>query len=124
MTSKVKACRVKDFIREKESVDLDLDRIREIVAEIAAVAEDHPGQNVMIDLRETELSVATMADVLEAAATADTFKALHAIKIAGVVPDETHRRFTAKRMQWVMQLKGIEYQVFTEPEAATEWLSQ
>ena len=62
MTARIKICSMQDILRVDESGDLELDRVREIVGEVAAAAAEHPGQNILIDARETRLSAATMGD--------------------------------------------------------------
>ena len=124
MAGKIKTCKVTDIIEATESGDLDLERVQQIVEKIGAVATENPGHNILLDLRNTELSAATMGDMLETAATADQFKALHEVKIAGIVPDESIRSFVAERMQGVMQLKGFDYRVFTDADEASEWLAE
>ena len=67
MSSDVKIYRLKDFIRKTESGDLSYDRIIEIVNEIAAIASFHSDHNVLLDFRETTVSIESMYEIMKIA---------------------------------------------------------
>lgn len=52
-----------------------------------------------------------------------SFKELHNMRIANLVPDDASRRFIANRVEGLMQDKGFAYKFFTDSEEATEWLN-
>ena len=123
MAAKIKTCKVKEILRKSESGELDQARVLELIEDIGELATAHPGHNLLLDLRDTELTSDAMGDIVEASMKADRIKALHGIKIAGVVPDEAIRNFIASRVEGLMQWKGMDYRVFNDLDEATAWLS-
>ena len=124
MAAKIKTCKVKEILRKSESGELDQARVLELIEDIGELATAHPGHNLLLDLRDTELISGAMGDIVEASMKADRIKALHGIKIAGVVPDEAIRSFIASRVEGMMQWKGMDYRVFNNLDKATAWLSE
>jgi hypothetical protein len=60
MLSGIKVYKVKDFIRKTETGNIDLKRSKQIVREIANAAGSHTDHNILIDLRETTVSVTSI----------------------------------------------------------------
>jgi hypothetical protein len=123
MAKSITVCNVCDLMRKTESGILDQRRLLEIVQELGEMATEHRGHNIQIDLRETQLTAGSMSDIVEAVMKAETFKELHEIKIANVVPDEASRLFIANRAEGLMQYRGFHYKVFTDPDVAIDWLT-
>ena len=124
MATKIKACKVREMIRKSESGELDQARVLKLIDEIGEVATAHPGHNLLFDLRDTELTSGAMGDIVEASMKARRIKALHGIKMAGVVPDEAIRSFIASRVEGMMQWKGMDNRVSNNLDEATAWLSE
>ena len=123
MAVSIKTCRMQDIVSDTESGELDQKRILEIVGKVAAAAADHPGHNVLLDMRETQLPDTSLGEIMEATLKAESFDALHNIKIASVMPNESMRVFLATRASGFLQVHGIDHQSFTDVEAAKVWLA-
>ena len=65
MLSGIKVYNVKDFIRKTETGNIDLNRSKQIVRDLANAAGSHTDHNILIDMRETTISVATIEDVMK-----------------------------------------------------------
>ena len=124
MSSDVKIYRLKDFIRKTESGDLSYDRIIEIVNEIAAIASFHSDHNVLLDFRETTVSIESMYEIMKIAMELSKITTLLRNKIANVIPSDTERIALAKKFEAALQLKGLQYKFFTDFENAIDWLSE
>jgi hypothetical protein len=122
--SGIKIYKVLDFIRKNESGELSQDRIREIIKEIGVAATFYPDHNILIDNRETTISYqVNMSDIMKAAIELSEFKHTLTNKIANIIPKDEKRVSIAEKTQAAIRIKGIEYKIFTEFEAAIEWLS-
>jgi len=65
MLSGIKVYNVKEFIRKTETGNVDLKRSKQIVRDLANAAGSHADHNILIDMRETTISVATIEDVMK-----------------------------------------------------------
>ena len=94
-----------------------------LVKQFADIAYHHPNHNILVDMRDTEVTSANITDMmkisLELANSLTDFRN----KIANVIPDNEERLRTAKRFHSCMVLKGFSYEIFTDFEKALEWLS-
>ena len=61
----MKIYRMKDFLRLTETGEIDVDRSKEIVRQLAVAAAFHADHNILLDLRETTIKEENMSDVLE-----------------------------------------------------------
>jgi hypothetical protein len=123
MPSELKIYKVKNFLRKNESGVLSKERSTEIINEIAAAAMFHPDHNILLDFRETEVSGASMLEILKLAVELDKFKDILTNKIANVIPANKDRISIATKFEAAVAMKGIDYKFFTDFEAAIEWLS-
>jgi hypothetical protein len=124
VASEIKIYKIADFIRKNESGELSQDRIREIVNEIGAIATFDPDYNILIDTRETTISYSVnMSDIMKTAIELSVFKNSLPNKIANIIPKDEKRVSIAEKTQAAIRIKGIEYKIFTEFEAAIDWLS-
>ena len=122
MVSGIKIYKIKDFIRQTETGEIDLQRSKKIIAELVKVAGNHADHNILIDLRETTVSITTLEDIIKVALEFGSFSsALN--KIANVIPDDKDRLSIANQIKSCMDIQGFEYQIFTDYENAIEWLS-
>ncbi len=124
MSPAIKIYQLKDFIRKNETGDLDYDRIVEIVHEIATAASFYSDHNILLDLRETTLSVDSMYEVMKVAMEFSQFKTAFKNKIANVIPNDIDRISMAKKAEAAFQIKSLQYKFFTDFEDAIEWLSE
>jgi len=124
MLSGIKAYKVKDFIRKTETGNIDLKRSKQIVRELAGAAGSHTDHNILIDLRETTVSVSNIVDILEVAREFGSSVSSFKNKIANIVPDDHERMVIAHRFKACMDLQGFEWEIFTDYESAIEWLSE
>ena len=123
MPSGIKIYKIKDFIRKTEPGDIDFDRSIQIVRELAAAAAFHTDHNILIDLRETTLTVDNMADVMKVAMEFGQLMSSFKNKIANVVPSDAERVSVAEKFEACMKIKKFQYRFFTDFEDAIEWLS-
>ena len=124
MLSGLKIYKVKDFIRKTETGNIDLERSKKIVRELAVAAGSHTDHNILIDLRETTVSAATIEDIMKIALEFGTYVSSFKNKIANIIPDDQDRMIIANRLKACMDIQGFEYEIFTDYESAIEWLSK
>jgi len=124
MLSGIKIYKVKDFIRKTETGNIDLERSKKIVRELAVAAGSHTDHNILIDLRETTVSAATIEDIMKIALEFGTYVSSFKNKIANIIPDDQDRMIIANRLKACMDIQGFEYEIFTDYESAIEWLSK
>ena len=124
MLSGIKVYKVKDFIRKTQSGNIDLKRSKEIVRELARAAQSRADHNILIDLRETTVSVTKIEDIMKIALEFGSYVSSFKNKIANIVPDDLERMLIANRFKACMDIQGFEYEIFTDYESAIEWLSE
>ena len=125
MLSGTKLYKVKDFIRKTETGDIDLERSKKIVRELAKVSGLRSNHNILIDLRETTVSpAASIEDLMKVALEFGSYVSNFKNKIANIIPGDQERMEIASRFKSCMVFQGFEYEVFTDYESAIEWLSQ
>jgi hypothetical protein len=124
MLSGIKIYKVKDFIRKTESGNIDLERSKKIVRELAMAAKTYTNHNILIDLRETTVSAASIEDIMKIALEFGTYISSFKNKIANIIPDDQKRMLIANRFKACMDIQGFEYEIFTDYESAIEWLSK
>jgi len=101
MVSGIKVYNVKDFVRTTQTGNIDLKRSKQLVRELVKVAGSHSDHNILIDLRETTVSVSNIVDILEVA-----------------------REFGSSVSSFKNNMQGFEWEIFTDYEGAIEWLSE
>ncbi len=124
MATEIKTYRIKDFIKLTKTGDIDLDRSRELIREIAGAAAYYDDHNILFDLRETVVAPASMSDLLQLAMDMALYESLFRNKIASVIPDDDARLVIAEKFKACLDIQGFEYDYFTDFEAAIEWLSE
>jgi len=124
MPSGVKVYQIKDFIRLSESGEIDLDKSIQMVREIAAVTAFNTDHNILLDLRGTKVSFASIEDAMKI-----TMEFVQCMppdfknKVANVIPNDAGRASWAKKLELCMNIQKINYKFFTEFEHAIEWLA-
>ena len=124
MVSGIKVYKVKDFVRTTQTGDIDIKRSKEIVGDLAKAAGSHADHNILIDMRETTVSVSNIVDILEVAREFGSSVSSFKNKIANIVPDDHDRMVIAHRFKACMDMQGFEYEIFNDYEGAIEWLSE
>jgi hypothetical protein len=124
MVSGIKVYNVKDFVRTTQTGNIDLKRSKQLVRELVKVAGSHSDHNILIDLRETTVSVSNIVDILEVAREFGSSVSSFKNKIANIVPDDHERMVIAHRFKACMDMQGFEWEIFTDYEGAIEWLSE
>ena len=124
MVSGIKIYNVKDFIRKTETGNIDLKRSKQIVRDLANAAGFHADHNILIDMRETTISVSSIEDVIKVALEFGSYVSSFKNKIANIVPDDHERMVIAHRFKACMDMQGFEWEIFTDYEGAIEWLSE
>ena len=123
MVSGIKIYKITDFIRKTETGKIDLRRSKQIIADLVEVAGNHVDHNLLIDLRETTVSITNLEDIITVALEFGSFSSAFKNKIANVIPDDKERLSIANQIKSCMDIQGFEYQFFTDYEDAIEWLS-
>jgi len=123
MSLGIKVYQIQDFIRKNEVGAIDSDRCSEIIQNLSTATSFHSDSNLLLDLRQTTVSVSSFDDM---AAIAEEF--IHVMpsfknKMAVLIPDEPERIHTAKKLELCMRKKNLTYKIFTVYESAIEWLS-
>ena len=123
--SGIKVYKVKDFIRNTETGNIDLKRSKQIARDLAKASRSRPNHNILVDLRETTVSPAeSIDDIMEVVFEFESHVSPFKNKIANIVPGDPERMIIATRFKACMDIQGFEYEVFTDYESAIEWLSQ
>ena len=124
MATEIKSYRIRDFIKLTETGEIDLDRSRDLIREVASAAAYYDDHNILFDLRDTVVKAASMSDLLQLAMDVALYKSLFRNKIASVIPDDGARLMIAENFKACLDIQGFEYNYFTDFEAAIEWLSE
>ena len=124
MLSEIKIYNVKDFVRTTQTGNIDIKRSKEIVIDLANAAGSHADHNILIDMRETSVSVSNIVDILEVAREFGSSVSSFKNKIANIVSDDHERMVIAHRFKACMDMQGFEYEIFNDYESAIEWLSE
>jgi hypothetical protein len=117
-----KIYQIENFIRKTEEGQLDIEKSKDIVRELALASSNHKDHNILIDLRETE-PLQTFADTLTVALEFALYKDMFTNKIAAVIPDSPDRIERAKFFKAGLKEDKYQLEYFTVFEKAIEWLS-
>jgi hypothetical protein len=123
MSLGIKMYHVQDFIRKNEEGHIDEERSLELVRDVCTAASFHVDCNMLIDLRETTVSIGSFDQM--ANLTQEFIRLMPSFKnkIAVIIPDEPERIKTGTKLEVCMRLKGVKYSLFTDYEKAMDWLS-
>ena len=66
-SARLKIYKMKDFLRLTESGEIDVNRSKEIVRQLAIAAAFHVDHNILLDLRGTAIKEESMGSALEVA---------------------------------------------------------
>lgn len=119
----IKKYTIRDFIRFTETGDIDLEKSKLLIKQLAAVDLFHPDCHILTDLRDTTVSVKDTGEILEIVLEFATYNSAFKNKIANLIPDIPERISSAKIFKAAMNLKGFDYDFFTRYEDAIDWLS-
>ncbi len=120
---KLKIYKIKDFIRLTETGEIDVERSKEIVFQLAVAASLHEDHNILLDMRDTTLPASNMGALMQVAIEFGRYKSAFKGKMANVLPDDEERLQTARQLKALMECQGLRYELFTNFEKAVEWLS-
>ncbi len=123
MARELKVYRINDFIKLTESGEIDKEKTMAIVRELAAVAQLHSHCNVLVDGRETTVAERSFSDAMKLVTEIVHYRPALPNRMATLVPDNPLRLHAAHLIEACLQLQGFKYKVFTEYEAAIEWLA-
>jgi hypothetical protein len=122
-SARMKIYKMKDLFRLTETGEIDVNRSKEIVRQLAAAAAFHVDHNILLDLRETAIKEESMKDILEVALEIARYKAAFKGKLANLLPGDEKRLSMAKQLKNLMLIEGFQYEIFTSFEEAVDWLS-
>ena len=89
---------------------------------MAATAGFHKEHNLLIDMRDTEISL-DLTDIMIVAIEFGIYRNLFKNKIAVIVPDNEERLKTAELFRVSLGIKGFDYNYFVDFEKAIDYLS-
>ncbi len=124
MPSSVAIYRLKDFVRITEKGDIDLERSKQIVHELAAAASFHQAHSILVDLRgSTERH--TIGDHMELALDLARYRSVFTGRMAFIFPNDPDRLSLARGFLACLDMVGYRFQVeiFTSFENAIDWLA-
>jgi hypothetical protein len=124
MALNIKVYTIKDLIWQSTSGNIDLTKSKEIVRELAVATLLHPDDNILIDLRKTTGSQASMADAMEIVSEFILQVGPFRNKIASIVPNDDDVISMTKYIGSCLTLQHYQYKTFTNFEDAFEWLSE
>ena len=123
MASKIQFYTADNFFRKNEFGEITYKKSREIVLELAAAAHFYPGQNIMVDLRETTLADDLCDKILDVVMECSNNRPFSFYgKIAAVVPNDEVRLNRSKQFEIGMRIQNFKYRYFTNYDHAVEWL--
>ena len=124
MPAEIKSYKINDFIRMKTSGTLDYDESVKLIRKLAKAAAYHEGHNILIDLRDTEVEWANLNEILKLTLEFTKLEVEFKNKLASIIPDNERRIAIAAQFKACMDIRGFDYEVFTDFEEAIEWLSE
>ena len=119
----IKKHKIRDFICLTESGDIDLEKSKQIIKQLATVGLFHPDCHILTDFRDATISVNDTGEILEVVFNFSSYLSEFKNKYANLIPDDTERISIAEINKAAMILKGIDYDFFTHYEDAIDWLS-
>lgn len=122
-SARVKIYKMKDFLRLTERGEIDVNRSKEIVRQLAVAAAFHVDHNILLDMRGTEVKEESMGSALEVALEIAHYKSAFTGKLANLLPADEKRLSMARQLKALMHIEGFQYEIFTSFEEAVEWLS-
>ncbi len=120
----IKIYKMKDIIRKDVTGDIDLEKSKKIIRNLARASLKFPRDNILIDLRGTTVSSGRMADAFPVASEFMNQFGRFENRIASIVPNDEERISLAKFLETCLTIKNYRYKVFTNFEEAIEWLSE
>jgi hypothetical protein len=123
MASETQIQKLKEFILVERRGAMDGDGAKQLITQLALVALLNPAKNLLLDLRNTTLTIENTGIVFNCAAEFARYKRNFRHKIANVIPDDEERVSIAKRLKALIDLETSQYQVFTRFEDALDWVA-
>ncbi len=121
MDKKFKIYKCLEFIKQTETGEIDIERSKNIVRELAIAAQSHSIRDIILDLRETE-TVLNFGDLLTVTSEFAEYPQATEGKIAVIIPREDHRIKNVEFLKNSMMIKGLTMEYFFEYEDAIDWL--
>jgi hypothetical protein len=94
-----------------------------LIHQLAIAAALDPGRNILIDLRDTTLTIENTGHLLDCATEFARYEHSLRHKIANVIPHDEASIAIAKALESLMDAESFKYQVFTKLEDAINWLT-
>jgi len=120
MNKQYKVYKGLEFIRKTEQGEIDIERSKDIVREIALAVSTHSISDIILDLRDTE-TVLNFGDLLEVTMEFKEYPQAINGKIAVIIPEENKRIENVEFMKTSMMLKGLTMEYFFNYEDAIDW---
>ena len=120
MNKQYKVYKGLEFIRKTEQGEIDIERSKDIVKEIAIAASAHSVSDIILDLRDTE-TVLNFGDLLEVTMEFKEYPEAINGKIAVIIPKEDRRIKNVEFMKTSMMVKGLTMDYFFTYEDAIDW---
>ena len=124
MAREIKKYKIDEFLRLTEFGEIDIEKSKQIVRDLAASAAFHQNANILIDLRATTVDVERhLASLLELVAEAVRYQDIFQNKIANIIPNNEKRIEAAQLFKDLLAITNCKYEFFTSYEEAMEWLA-
>ena len=65
MKTEIKIYKIKDFVRKTVSGEIDMNKSMAFVKQFADIAYVHPDHNILLDMRDTEVTNANITDMMK-----------------------------------------------------------
>jgi hypothetical protein len=118
-----KIYQVESFIRKTEEGQLDIDKSKAIVRELAIASTHHKDHNILVDLRETA-PLQSFYELLTVALEFANYQDIFANKMAFIIPNSPDRIERAEFFKAGLAEGKFQLEYFTAYEKALEWLSE
>ena len=112
------------IIIKKLQGELDHARVMGLVRELAVDATSHPDHNILLDYRETTATGKTMLDIMKISSEIKSFQCFFTNRVATVIQPDEERYAVANKMKACLVIMGFQYEVFTDYDAALDWLNE
>jgi len=120
MNKQYKVYKGLEFIRKTTHGEIDIEKSKNIVREIALAASSHSVNNIILDLRDTK-TVLNFGDLLAVTMEFQEYPQALDGKIAVIIPKEEKRIKNVEFMKQTMTLKGLSMEYFFNYEDAIDW---
>ena len=122
MSEGYKIYQTKNFIKKIEKGELNIEKFRKMMQELATASAVHENHNLLIDIREIT-PLKGFGDVLKIILESTKYYKAFSNKIALIVANDPDRIARTKFFKAGLKLGKYQFEYFTDYENALDWLS-